>query len=382
MTPNTAGTPDEPEEPLEEPKPPPRPAGDIEMRPTPDLSEEAAETTERAAAEEVTEDVLEAGTENTVEEATEAAVAAAGRRIVQQGVTSIATAAVKDTVLNSAADLASGEAVEAGSEAVGEGGGEGGELAVDAVVGAGEGAGEGGTLEEAAGVAEAAGGGPEDPIGDVVAAGLAIGGAFVAIGGFLSGLFKGTPTWNSVNNATAITGSNYTSMMSKLTTSSAKSTNTTAQTESIRRYQQTLEEANKDNRAIVTYTNAESGKKAVAIQLTPKALANAIQAYQTNPDIYSGWSPQKLSIMGLNPNMSKGKLLRHKLQTENTFQTPQVTQVKVEQMQLSQLERGVETGHISLSQKLIRIPLILNQKYLKVSPTLIIWVIPQPKIRL
>lgn len=80
----------------------------------------------------------------------------------------------------------------------------------------------------------------------------------------------------------------------------------TQQINALNQYKSTLQAANTSYRPIVSYTNT-SGNKAIAMQLTKKELSNAIQAYQVNPDIYKGWSPAKLQIMGLNPNMSQGK---------------------------------------------------------------------------
>ena len=173
------------------------------------------------------------------------------------------------------------------------------------VADAAEGTGEAVGLEEAAGAAEAGGGGPEDPVGDIVAGVLAIAGGFVALGQWFSGLFHHNPTWQGIQNASALSGSTYTSMINNIDTEIAKTTNTPAQTAALNRYKATLQQANTDGRSIISYHNAK-GAKAIAIQLSKKELANAIQAYQNNPDVYKGWSKNKLSIMGLNPEMSLG----------------------------------------------------------------------------
>jgi hypothetical protein len=200
---------------------------------------------------------------------------------------------------------------------------------------AAEGGGEATGLEESAGAAEAIGGGPEDPIGDVVAGGLAIAGGVVALGQWFGGLFHNNPEWFGVQNATELTGSSYQSMITNIQNeiqnkqddrnsliyskfgnkkNVVKGANgqpltmkdIDTQIKALQQYQQTLQNAQSSGRAIVSYTNSK-GKKAVALQLSKKELANAIQAYQVNPDVYKGWDKSKLSIMGLNPNMSLGK---------------------------------------------------------------------------
>jgi hypothetical protein len=160
------------------------------------------------------------------------------------------------------------------------------------------------TLEEAAGESELAGGGPEDPVGDIVAGSLAIAGAAVALGQWFSGLFHHNPSWNGIDNATALTGSSYTNMIDNI---NKEISNTTDQNKikALNQYKSTLQTAQSQGRAIVSYTNSK-GNKAIAVQLSKKELANAIQAYQANPDVYKGWDPNKLKVMGLNPNMSQG----------------------------------------------------------------------------
>jgi len=160
------------------------------------------------------------------------------------------------------------------------------------------------TLEEAAGESELLGGGPEDPVGDIVAGTLAIAGAAVALGQWFSGLFHHNPSWNGISNATALTGSSYTNMINNI---NKEISNTTDQNKikALNQYKSTLQTAQNEGRAIVSYTNSQ-GNKAIAVQLSKTELANAIQAYQVNPDVYKGWDKNKLKVMGLNPNMSDG----------------------------------------------------------------------------
>ncbi len=217
-----------------------------------------------------------------------------------------------------------------------------GEVGADVAEGAGEAA-EVGGLEEAAGEAELIGGGPEDPIGDVVAGALAVAGAFVAIGQWFSGLFHHNPSWHGVGNASQLKGSSYTKMLNNLDTPLQKAKtqlswynmtdaekkfgadgltkmtqprdkdgkvltkqDLTQQIKAIQTYKSTLEKATSEGRQIVSYHKSD-GTKAIAVQLSKKELANAIHAYSVNPDVYKGWDKNKLTIMGLNPNMSQGK---------------------------------------------------------------------------
>jgi len=160
------------------------------------------------------------------------------------------------------------------------------------------------TLEEAAGESELLGGGPENPIGDIVAGSLAIAGAAVALGQWFSSLFHHNPSWNGISNATALTGSSYTNMIDNI---NKEISNTTDQNKikALNQYKSTLQTAQSQGRAIVSYHNSK-GNKAIAVQLSKKELANAIQAYQVNPNVYKGWDQNKLKVMGLNPNMSLG----------------------------------------------------------------------------
>ena len=184
-----------------------------------------------------------------------------------------------------------------------------GDLSEEGIIGAGELA-AAGTTEEIAGAIELGGGGPENPFTDVAAAGAAIAGGVMALGGWFAGLFhhSSPPSWEGINNARQIQGNEYGIMVYKLIQQkqAAENNKNTAKVTILNNYIDSLTSANAEGRPIVSYKN-QSGQNQMAVQLTKTALAKAIQAYQNNPDAYKGVDPTKLAIMGLNPLMSNGK---------------------------------------------------------------------------
>ena len=166
------------------------------------------------------------------------------------------------------------------------------------------------SFEEAAGAIEVGGGGPEDPIADIGAVGAVVVGGLVALGGFIAGLFGGNkpPSYYDINNAQTVEGDNYNKMINKLNEDKANAANSgnNKQVTVIDNYIDSLQTAKSENRAIVSYKKAD-GSHGIAVKLSRDQLAKAIQAYQTNPDVFKGVDPTKLGIMGLNPFMANGK---------------------------------------------------------------------------
>jgi predicted nucleic acid-binding Zn-ribbon protein len=166
------------------------------------------------------------------------------------------------------------------------------------------------SFEEAAGAIEVGGGGPEDVVADVGAVGAVVVGGLVALGGFIAGLFGGNkpPSYYDINNAQTVEGDNYNKMINKLNEDKANAANSgnNKQVTVIDNYIDSLQTAKSENRAIVSYKKAD-GSHGIAVKLSRDQLAKAIQAYQTNPDVFKGVDPTKLGIMGLNPFMANGK---------------------------------------------------------------------------
>ena len=101
-------------------------------------------------------------------------------------------------------------------------------------------------------------------------------------------LFKGTPTWAGIKNASQIKGTALTSLLSGLKTASTTVGNTPAEKASNLAYYNSIEEANNTGRQIVAYTNSNTGSKAIAVQMSNKQIANAVQSYMKNPDVFKG----------------------------------------------------------------------------------------------
>ena len=168
----------------------------------------------------------------------------------------------------------------------------------------GLGAMEGGVLE-AAGAVDLGGGGPEEPIGDLIAAGTVIVGT---IGVTLASLLgAGKPAeYKNIKGTAVMSDSDVKSALSKVKTKLSSSKQGTPTYNSLLALQSSLTNAQTNKTAVVSFKDAQ-GKPDIAIPLSNAQLATAIKVYQQNPNAYKDLSPTKLQIMGLSPEMAKGE---------------------------------------------------------------------------
>jgi len=199
---------------------------------------------------------------------------------------------------------------ELGGEALAEGAGEataeiGGELATEASVAGEETAGTGGA-------------------GAIIGAGIMVVGAGVAVGQLIGSAVSAHDTYvknefNNMENTQVLSNTELQSMIGEL---NVKAYNTTdaKQRNAIKKQVKQLEDVQSSNQQAVVYTD-KNGNKQIAFTLSNADLAKAIKTYQQNPNAFKGLSPDQLEIMGLNPDMSKGKS-GAKGYEKNGFYTP------------------------------------------------------------
>jgi hypothetical protein len=309
-----------------------------------ELSQQETELTElvsRQAAEQSAVASAEA-TEATASEAVQSAQAAGEVEMSQLSAAETAEASA-ETSAETAVSSAEAEA-GVGEEVLGEGEGFAAETVEAADVGeelgdiAGAGA-EVGELEGAAGAVDVLSGGPENPFGDAAALGLAAAGGIVAIVGAATGN-QAPPTATYVNQAMGQSGAVLMNqrIFTQFQTNINKkiSTMTMGQADQVKALQaqlQAVQTARAQGRQITIYDSYPTTKtmqlpsgsglidddanliqtysgtptKSIAIQLTKPQLAQAILAYQQNPDVFKGISRGRLAALGLNPNMAFGK---------------------------------------------------------------------------
>ena len=189
-----------------------------------------------------------------------------------------------DTAGEAGGDVAGDIATE-GAEDVGKAAAEGVGEAVA------EGAGEAGGDFAFAGAAEALGGRPEDPIGDVLALGGLIAGAF-------SSLFHHNPP-----AIETITGKAITAEITKLQGQSNAAT-TAAQTALYSNMATNMGLAQKEGRSVYSVKPTKGGARKMVMTLSATGLRNSIAAVEENPSAFVGVDTNVLTAMGLNPKLS------------------------------------------------------------------------------
>jgi hypothetical protein len=151
-------------------------------------------------------------------------------------------------------------------------------------------------------------GGPADPIGDVIGGGLmAVGVVSSAVGA----LFQSEPNrFNNTEGTRVLSYLESDKLVYSINQELNKYTPNQAEYKGLQNLKNQIQgiQNNQNNtlsRQIYTYKDAQ-GNSQVAIQLTKPQLASAIKVYQQNPNAYKGVDGTKLSMMGLNPNMTYG----------------------------------------------------------------------------
>ena len=146
-------------------------------------------------------------------------------------------------------------------------------------------------------------GGPEDVVGDAISAGVM---SLGAVAGIIGTLFQKEPNRFQNLGGTRVLSADGTQ---KLYDTIVKQQDNYLPNEPTYNALQTIKDqindAQNSNRQVYTYKDSQ-GNSQIAYQLTKAQLATAIKTYQTNPNAYKGVNPTKLSMMGLNPNMSYG----------------------------------------------------------------------------
>jgi hypothetical protein len=222
------------------------------------------------------------------------AVAGVGTTVTTAAATLRAAQFLKSSAQAARAASTTVESAEAGTELTSEGAAVTTDIGVTAAdIGATAAEGGAGILEggaDAAGIAELT------PIpGARIVGGLIMVGTLIAAGiGALFGMNRPDDNWHGIQGATEIKGSDLDNMI--------KDYNVGGKTANASVYKE-LTTAKQDSRAIVAYKDKD-GKQQVAIQMTPKNLAATIRLYQKDPNnkLFNE-DPDRLAIMGLNPNM-------------------------------------------------------------------------------
>ena len=146
-------------------------------------------------------------------------------------------------------------------------------------------------------------GGPEDVVGDAISATVM---SLGAVAGIIGTLFQKEPNRFQNLGGTRVLSADGTQ---KLYDTIVKQQDNYLPNEPTYNALQTIKDqindAQNSNRQVYTYKDSQ-GNSQIAYQLTKAQLATAIKTYQTNPNAYKGVNPTKLSMMGLNPNMSYG----------------------------------------------------------------------------